>query len=47
MEEFTVLALALLSAGAVIVAGILWYETAGKVRRRRRIEREHARSKLR
>ena len=47
MEEFALLSLALLLSGALIVGVVIWHQTAGKERRRRRIEREHARSKLR
>lgn len=41
------LALALLMAGLAIVVLAIWSQTSLKARRQRRIEREHARSKLR
>lgn len=47
MEDFLLLAIALLLAGAAIVGFVVWNETAGKARRRRRIERDHFRSKVR
>lgn len=46
MEQFVVLGLALLAAGAVMVGAVIAYETVWKAHRRRRIERTHARSKL-
>jgi hypothetical protein len=47
VEDSVLLILGLASAGALIVASVIYHETVGKVRRRRRIERDHARSKLR
>ena len=47
MEDSVLLLFGLLSAGAAMVAGVMYRETAWKARRRRRMEREHARSKLR
>ncbi|MBA2919092.1 hypothetical protein GON01_14415 [Sphingomonas sp. MAH-20] len=47
MEESVLLVLALVAGGAVALGGAIYYETGWKTRRRRRIEREHARSKLR
>jgi hypothetical protein len=46
VDEFLLLGLALLVAGAVAIGGIIFYEAGWKARRRRRIERDHARSKL-
>lgn len=42
-----ILGLALLLTGAAAIIGILVYETAWKPRRRRAIEREHFRNKVR
>jgi len=47
VEESVLLILGLLSAGGLMVIAVIYYETAWKARRRRRIEREHARSKQR
>lgn len=47
MEESVLLILALLTAGAGIITAAIYYETGWKERRRRRIERDHARSKQR
>ena len=47
MEESVLLVLGLASAGALIVAAVIYYETGWKARRRRRLERNHARSKVR
>jgi hypothetical protein len=47
VESTILLVLGLLAGGALMIAGVVYYETAWKTRRRRRIEREHARSKLR
>jgi hypothetical protein len=47
VEEFYMLGLALLVGGIAITTFALWFATAGKERRQRRIAREHARSKLR
>jgi hypothetical protein len=47
VEDTVLLVLGLLAAGAVILAAAIYYETSWKARRRRRVERNHARSKLR
>jgi hypothetical protein len=47
VDESVLLVLSLLSAGAFVVAAVIYYETGWKARRRRRMERNHARSKLR
>ena len=47
MEEFALLAFGLLVAAAALIGSVLYYETAWKARRRRNIERDHFRSKLR
>lgn len=47
MEDTYLLVFALMAAGVLTIGGFIWYETAGKERRRKRIERNHARSKLR
>jgi hypothetical protein len=46
VEDIVVLGFALLAGGAAAVGGLIAYETVWKPRRRRRIERAHARSKL-
>jgi len=47
VEETALLVIGLLAAGGVMVAAVIYYETAWKARRRSRVERKHARSKLR
>ncbi len=47
MEEYLVLAIALLLAGAAVIGFVIWNETSGKARRRRKLERNHFRSKVR
>ena len=47
MEEYFALGIALLVAGVTTVSAVIWYETGWKARRRRRVERDHARNKLR
>jgi hypothetical protein len=46
VEEYLLLGIALFVAGAAVVAGVIFYETSWKTHRQRRIERNHARSKL-
>ena len=41
------LGLALGGAGMAVVGGLIFYETGWKQQRRRKLEREHARSKRR
>ncbi|MBS0503278.1 MAG: hypothetical protein JSS55_05640 [Proteobacteria bacterium] len=41
------LMVALLLAGAGVIGFVIWNETAGKARRRRKLERNHSRSKVR
>ena len=47
MEEYLLLGVALLTSGTALVGAVIWNETAGKARRRRRIERKHFKSKER
>ncbi len=47
MEEYLVLLIALLLAGAGVTGFVIWNETAGKARRSRKLERNHFRSKVR
>ncbi|NNM76226.1 hypothetical protein HJG53_04815 [Sphingomonas sp. ID1715] len=47
MEEILSLALALLLAGLGVVGALVFHQTVWKPRRRRQLEREHFRSKMR
>jgi hypothetical protein len=47
VENTVLLIFGLLVGGGLMVAGVIYHETGWKTRRRRRLEREHARSKLR
>ena len=47
MEDSVLLVLGLAAGGGVALSAAIYYETGWKARRRRRLERKHARSKLR
>lgn len=47
LEDFLMLAITLLLAGAAVIGFVIWNETSGKARRRRRVERKHLKSKVR
>jgi hypothetical protein len=47
VEDTVLLILGLAGAGILIMAAVIYHQTGWKARRRRRFERDHARSKLR
>jgi len=47
VEEYLVLGVSLLAAGGAAGAGVIFYQTVWKERRRRELERRHFRNKLR
>ena len=47
MDEYLPLAVALLLAGVTAVAALIFHQTVWKSRRRRQLERQHFRDKLR
>ena len=47
MEEYLALAVALLLVACGAVGGLIFHQTVWKARRRRQLEREHFRNKLR
>jgi hypothetical protein len=46
VEEYLVLGVSLLAAAGVSVGGLVLHQTVWKERRRRKLERQHFRSKL-
>lgn len=47
MEEYLLLVIALMLAAAGVIGFVIWNETSGKARRRRKLEQKHFRSKVR